>query len=1066
MANITHSPPRIDKSLYERASTFALLEPLRQKLVNDLSQIHAEIAAVSSRELSSFLGDFLEFQQVVLGIDPSHTSLPRPVKIPPKLFKLDPAPSPSSAVYYILFAAYQYRGQNGWRSWDWTRTDKMVELVSYVRRELIQRNIIKNPVISFEESVNVNTRQELRQIVISLGGQLADNKNSPTHIINGTNDGIDDTELDYFRTLEKKNGKVFIHWWYYPDSYDTWVQEAPEHADPEPAPEHNGHWNVGVRWLRDSLKFNEWMNEEDYEISEERRLSAEEDQSFLREMESSAMNKRNLDYSNSPLNMDIDTQNNTAKRLRTETPDPDPDPVPEHHRLSVVNIESQLSRPGARNKKNEFEPLSNTDIVNISEAYPPILNKLEETKSTSKEQTAFSNAPIEMDSLATDLSEIHIPAENRNNMDIDTSYQDQKEIVDEMTEETPHAPKDEDEPEHKESPGEPRASEEPSNDNVISENINNVDTEAIAAHAEEEKKRIEEEARKYLSAQTQEVIIPSYAAWFDMAKIHEIEKKALPEFFNNKNKSKTPSIYKDYRDFILNTYRLNPSEYLTVTACRRNLAGDVCAIIRVHAFLEQWGLINYQVDPETRPSTIGPPFTGHYRITADTPRGLQPFQPSAAPPTTLNSQALQVSASTSAATTTSAKVELNLGLRQYIYQSDAKSTPQEISQENGNNSVDNSLSGSKRPYNCFTCGADCTRARYHNVKTKNFELCPNCYLDGRFPSTMYSGDFVKMCETPFNHAQDNDWTDEEVLRLLEALEMFDEDWNQIADHVGTRTREQCILHFMQLPIEDPYLGTPISNLGPLQYHRLPFSQADNPIMSVVAFLASVVNPGVAAAVAKSSLQEMSMLKKNRDVIKDKNGVNGAKIGDNLSTNDPNTPTVEVKQEDTMDTEVTNQSSSTDQGTLSPRSVMEKAGAAALGAAAAKAKALADYEEREIQRLVNTVIESQLKKLELKLQQFEEMESILEVEKRELENQRNQLYIERLTLKKNLLLVQEQLKTAQATGTINVPVTGYSYANASNTMILSASEYHEEQDQNYPEIPLSQEAPENIVMNSF
>jgi SWI/SNF related-matrix-associated actin-dependent regulator of chromatin subfamily C len=25
------------------------------------------------------------------------------------------------------------------------------------------------------------------------------------------------------------------------------------------------------------------------------------------------------------------------------------------------------------------------------------------------------------------------------------------------------------------------------------------------------------------------------------------------------------------------------------------LAGDVCAIIRVHGFLEQWGLINYDV---------------------------------------------------------------------------------------------------------------------------------------------------------------------------------------------------------------------------------------------------------------------------------------------------------------------------------------------------------------------------------------------------------------------------------------------------------------------------------------
>lgn len=46
---------------------------------------------------------------------------------------------------------------------------------------------------------------------------------------------------------------------------------------------------------------------------------------------------------------------------------------------------------------------------------------------------------------------------------------------------------------------------------------------------------------------------------------------------------------------MIDTYRLNPNEYLTSTACRRNLAGDVCAIMRVHAFLEQWGLLNYQV---------------------------------------------------------------------------------------------------------------------------------------------------------------------------------------------------------------------------------------------------------------------------------------------------------------------------------------------------------------------------------------------------------------------------------------------------------------------------------------
>lgn len=77
---------------------------------------------------------------------------------------------------------------------------------------------------------------------------------------------------------------------------------------------------------------------------------------------------------------------------------------------------------------------------------------------------------------------------------------------------------------------------------------------------------------------------------------------------------------------MLDAYRLNPTEYLTATACRRNLGGDVCAIIRTHAFLEQWGLINYQVDADARPAPMGPPSTSHFHVMADTPAGLQPLQ--------------------------------------------------------------------------------------------------------------------------------------------------------------------------------------------------------------------------------------------------------------------------------------------------------------------------------------------------------------------------------------------------------------------------------------------------------
>lgn len=117
-----------------------------------------------------------------------------------------------------------------------------------------------------------------------------------------------------------------------------------------------------------------------------------------------------------------------------------------------------------------------------------------------------------------------------------------------------------------------------------------LEAEQVAARA-----KIELEARKYLIDQTRPVTIPAYSSWFDMSSIHNIERVSLPEFFTNNNLSKTALIYQDYRDFMINTYRLNPKEYLAVTACRRNLAGDVCAIMRVHAFLEQWGLINFEV---------------------------------------------------------------------------------------------------------------------------------------------------------------------------------------------------------------------------------------------------------------------------------------------------------------------------------------------------------------------------------------------------------------------------------------------------------------------------------------
>ena len=45
-----------------------------------------------------------------------------------------------------------------------------------------------------------------------------------------------------------------------------------------------------------------------------------------------------------------------------------------------------------------------------------------------------------------------------------------------------------------------------------------------------------------MEEQSNIIIVPSTAAWFDYTSLHEIEVRALPEFFNGKNRNKAPEM--------------------------------------------------------------------------------------------------------------------------------------------------------------------------------------------------------------------------------------------------------------------------------------------------------------------------------------------------------------------------------------------------------------------------------------------------------------------------------------------------------------------------------------------
>ncbi|GFY85417.1 SWITCH/sucrose nonfermenting 3C [Actinidia rufa] len=143
-------------------------------------------------------------------------------------------------------------------------------------------------------------------------------------------------------------------------------------------------------------------------------------------------------------------------------------------------------------------------------------------------------------------------------------------------------------------------------------------------------------------------------------------------------------------------------------------------------------------------------------------------------------------------------------------------------------------------------------------------LCLDCFHDGRFVTGHSSIDFIRVDSMKdYGDLDGESWTDQETLLLLEAMEIYNENWNEIAEHVGTKSKAQCILHFVRLPMEDgPLENVEVPSLSlsshllnrddcgrshsssngdsagfclqdPDSENRLPFANSANPVMALV-----------------------------------------------------------------------------------------------------------------------------------------------------------------------------------------------------------------------------------------
>ncbi|XP_039490453.1 SWI/SNF complex subunit SMARCC2 isoform X1 [Drosophila santomea] len=1060
--------PNID--FFQSPETLQGFESIRQWLQKNCKKYLAHSSEPITKEsLAQLLIHFLQYVEAKLG---KNSAEPPATRIPMRCF-LD---FKSGGGLCIIFSTmFRFRAEQRGKKFDFsigknpTRKDPNIQLLIEIEQALVEADLYRIPYIYIRPEIEKGFEGKLREILDNRRVEIVSDEEDATHIVYPV---VDPHPDEYARPIFKRGGHVMLHWYYFPESYDSWAVnnfDLPDHI-PENPESPAERWRVSASWIVDLEQYNEWMAEEDYEVDEQGKKKTHKQRMSIDDIMSFGDEKKKPASSGG------------GKQKRRRSPSP--------------ATSASTSKPGKRKRspavvhKKSRNDDDDEDLTRDLDDPPAEPNVQEVHKANAALQSTASPAPGGKSRGDNDM----MPIKGGTMTDLD----------DEMT-------------------GGSAAQAMSTGDGDNSQTGKTSDN----SNTQEFSSSAKEDMEDNVTEQTHHIIVPSYSAWFDYNSIHVIEKRAMPEFFNSKNKSKTPEIYMAYRNFMIDTYRLNPTEYLTSTACRRNLAGDVCAIMRVHAFLEQWGLINYQIDADVRPTPMGPPPTSHFHILSDTPSGLQSINPQ---------KTQQPSA---------AKTLLDL---------DKKPLGKDGGLELGDKS---GLTGIK------TEALENGAAGGLSSGVSQFGLKLDQYA--KKPAAMRNRTAASMAR---------EWTDQETLLLLEGLEMHKDDWNKVCEHVGSRTQDECILHFLRLPIEDPYLEDDGGFLGPLGCQPIPFSKSGNPIMSTVAFLASVVDPRVAAAAAKAAMEEFAAIKdevpatimdnhmknvekasaggkfnpnfglansgiagtgNDKDDEEGKEGGTSASAGgsdeemkdlskkdddakskDNTKSDKTNTNTdssstsssatgntnntdkkpkessgsspsgdksatksdksnkssptettasagggeVDIKTEDSSGDGETKDGTEAKEGTgTGPGAVakegtfsennMQTAAAAALASAAVKAKHLAALEERKIKSLVALLVETQMKKLEIKLRHFEELEATMEREREGLEYQRQQLITERQQFHLEQLKAAEFRARQQAHHRLQQELQGQA---AAGSMILQQQQQLPQQQQQQQSLP--------------
>lgn len=130
--------------------------------------------------------------------------------------------SPGGSVCRIFASIFRYKVDQNWleNEFDLMDDTSQFKMAEIVFGNLIDLKCFRLPVVYIRPEIDENLHKEITEILKNRGCETTTEEDDATHIIFPRMDALPD---DYARPSFRQENSVMIHWYYFPESYDSWL---------------------------------------------------------------------------------------------------------------------------------------------------------------------------------------------------------------------------------------------------------------------------------------------------------------------------------------------------------------------------------------------------------------------------------------------------------------------------------------------------------------------------------------------------------------------------------------------------------------------------------------------------------------------------------------------------------------------------------------------------------------------------------------------------------------------------------------------------------------------------